>query len=98
MSSPSISVMKVGRAFSFRLAPAPVVFCPPIVREFLHSRELHALRLVRDRFPFRPLCRVDAPAQFGQRRFRNIHMKRTNRILLSWLVAALLWSAGHGVV
>src|SRR6267143_6079090 len=25
-------------------------------------------------------------------------MKRTNRILVSWLVAALLWSAGHGVV
>ena len=82
--------MNCGRAFSLRLDLAPVVFRPPIAREFLNRRELHALRCIRDRFPFRPLGRVDAPAQFGKFRFRNIHMKRTNGILVSCLLAALL--------
>jgi hypothetical protein len=40
-------------------------------------RELHALRCIHDCFPLRPPCRLDAPAQFGQFRFRNIHVKRT---------------------
>jgi hypothetical protein len=35
----------------------------PIAREFLHRRELHALRRVRDRFLLRPLCRGDPPAE-----------------------------------
>ena len=72
MSSPSISVMNCGRAFSLASHLAPVVICRPIAREFLNRRELHALRWIRDRFPFGPPCRVDAPAQFGQFRFRNI--------------------------
>jgi hypothetical protein len=41
------------------------------------------------RFSFRPLCRVDAPAQFGQVRFWNVHMKRTNCIFVICLLAAL---------
>ena len=84
----------------FRLDLAPVVFCRPIARECLNRRELHALRCIRDRFSFRPLCCVDAPAQFGEFRFRNIHMKRTNSILVSCLLAALLCSTGlgHGVL
>jgi hypothetical protein len=69
----------------------PVVFRSPIARERLDRRELYSLRCVRNRFPLRPLCRVDAPAQFGKFRFRNIHMKRTNR---SCLPAAWLCSAG----
>ena len=54
----------------FRLDLAPVVLCRPIARERLNRRELHALRCIRDRFPFRPLCCVDAPAQFGKSAFR----------------------------
>ncbi len=84
-----------------RLALAPVVVCRPIARELLNRRELHALRCIRDRFPFGPLGRVDAPAQFGKFRFRNIHrMKRTNRILVSCLLAGLLCctGCGHGVL
>ena len=76
----------------FRLDLAPVVICRPIARECLNRRELHALRCIRDRFPFRPLCRVDAPAQFGQFRFRNIHMKRTNSGLIT---ARLLCNFSH---
>src|SRR5215470_9479984 len=67
-----------------RLALAPVVFGRPVARELLNRRELHALRRIRDRFPVRPPGRIDAPAQFGQFRFRNgIHLKRTNRGLVS---------------
>jgi len=37
-----------------------------MARERLHGRKLHALRGVRHRFPFRPLCGVDAPAQVDE--------------------------------
>src|SRR5258708_5754496 len=58
---------------------------------------LNALRCVRDRFPFRPLCRVYTPAQFGKFCFRKIHIKRTNCICL--LAASLCsTSLGHGVL
>src|ERR1700680_3551314 len=79
-----------------RLHLAPVVFRPPITREGLHGRELYALRCIRDSFPLKPLCCVDTPAQFGEFRFRKIHMKRTNRILVSWKLAALWCSTGLG--
>ena len=76
-----------------RLDLAPVVFGRPIAREFLNRRELHALRCIRDRFPFRPLRRVDAPAQFGKFRFRNVHMKWTDRGLIA---ARVLCNISHG--
>jgi hypothetical protein len=40
--------------------------------------ELHALGLIGDRFSSRPLRRVDASEQFGELRFRHIHVKRTD--------------------
>src|SRR2546426_5453627 len=43
-----------------RLDLAPVVVCRPIAREFLDRLELHALRCIRDRFPFRPPQNVQA--------------------------------------
>src|SRR5260221_2208393 len=55
-----------------RLHLAPVVFRLPITREGLHGRELHALRRIRDSFPLRPLCRVDAPAEIQECLVRNI--------------------------
>src|SRR6266436_3040409 len=84
----------------FRLDLAPVIICCPIARERLNRRELYSLGCICNRFSFRPLCRVDAPAQFGKFRFRNIHMKRTNRILVSYLLATWLCSTGlgHGVL
>ena len=88
---------EVRQGVQLRLAPAPVVFCPPIARESLDRRELHALRLVRDRFPFRPLGRVDAPAQVDKFSFRNVHLKRTNRILVSCLLRASLWTTGEAM-
>jgi hypothetical protein len=57
---------------------ALIVICRPIAGERLGRRELHALRCIRDRFPLGPLCRVDAPAQFGEFRFRNINMEGTD--------------------
>jgi hypothetical protein len=88
------------QSVEFRLDLAPVVVRAPIARECLNGRELYALRCVRDRFPLRPLCRVNAPAQFGEFRLWNIHMKRTNCILVICLLPALLCSTGlgHGVL
>ena len=77
-----------------RLDLAPIVVCRPILRERLSGRELHALRCIRDRFPFGPPRRLNAPAQFGKFRLRNnIHMKRTNSGLITTL---LLCNVIHG--
>src|SRR5438132_7930079 len=62
----------------FCLDLAPVILCRPIARERLDRRELYSLGCICNRFSFRPLCRVDAPAQFGQFCFRKIHLERTN--------------------
>src|SRR4029077_10121348 len=73
-----------------RFALAPVVLRRPVSREGLSRCELHALRCVRDRLAIGPPCRVDAPPQFGEFRFRNTYMKRTDRSLVSRLLAAFL--------
>jgi hypothetical protein len=88
------------QSIQFRLDLAPIVVCRPIAGEFLNYRKRQALRFIRDRFPIRPPCRVDAPAQFGKFRFWNIHLKRTNSSLVSRLLAASLCSTtlGHGVL
>ncbi len=82
----------------FCLDLAPVILCRPIARQRLNRRELYSLRCIRDRFPFRPLRRIDAPAQFGQFRLRNVHMKRTNRMLVICLLTALLCNCAHVVL
>src|SRR5687768_12961198 len=61
------------------LAPAPVVLGRPIPRERLDDGELYPL--IWSGFLVRPMCRGDAPAQFDQFRLRNMHAKRTNRIV-----------------
>src|SRR4029077_6848650 len=66
------------------LTLAPVVLGRPILREGLNRGELHALRLIRDRLAIGPLCRVDASTQFGELRFRNVHLKRPNRRCLRY--------------
>jgi hypothetical protein len=63
-----------------RLAPAPIVISPPIAREPLNGRQLHALRFIRDRLPFRPSCRANAPAQVGKLLLRNVDAEGTDGI------------------
>src|SRR5713101_1512739 len=70
----------------FRLDLAPVVICRPIARQRLNRRELYSLGCICNRFSFRPLRRLDAPAQFGQFGFRNIHMEWLNGGLVRSLV------------
>src|SRR5579859_1031085 len=77
------------------LAVAPVVFRSPIARERLSRRELYALRSICDRLSFRPLCIVDAPAQFGKFRLGNIHVERPNSVLVDFLFTD---SWCHGVL
>src|SRR5215469_3569258 len=82
---------EVRQGFQLRLAPAPIVFCRPILCQFPSCRELDALRCVRDGFALRPPRCLYALAQFGKFRFRKTHSKRTN----SGLVAASLDFLGH---
>src|SRR5262249_19254123 len=77
-----------------RLDLAPVVLCPPIASELLSRRELHALRVIRDRLSLRPPGRVDAPAQVGELRIRKIDMERTDRTRVRCLLAASGWCTG----
>jgi hypothetical protein len=51
---------------------------------------LYALRGIGDGFLVRPSGCFDAPAQFGQFRFRNIHLKWPNGMLVSRRFAAWL--------
>jgi hypothetical protein len=44
----------------------------------MHCRELYALRGIVDRFPIRPRCRVDAPAQIDKRLLRKVDAEGTN--------------------
>ena len=82
----------------FRLDLAPVVLGRPIAREFLNRRELHALRLIRDRFPFRPLGRVDAPAEVGEGLIRHLGTEGADcGGGLSWLHGGLLSGSGLAV-
>ena len=62
---------------------APVVACRPIAGEFLHRRELYALRCIRYRFPLGPPGRFDTPSQFDELRFRHMQTKRTNGVLVA---------------
>src|SRR5882724_4468041 len=71
----------------FRLNLAPVVLSRPIPRECLGRRELHPLRCIRDSLWVWPLGCVDAPAQFCKFRFRNLHMKWPDRVLVGRLLA-----------
>src|ERR1700690_1788348 len=58
---------EIRQSVQSRLALAPIVLSCPIARELLSSRELNTLRRVRDRFPFRKLCRVNTLAQVDER-------------------------------
>src|SRR6266849_3449354 len=80
------------------LAFAPIVLVRPILREFLHRRELHALRCIRYEFSLRPLGCVNASAQVGEVRLRCLKVKWTNSGLVSCLLGGWLCSTGLGHV
>ena len=87
---------ELGQRVEGRFAFAPVVLSGPVPRELLTGRERHALRRIRDGFPFGPLRRLDAPAQFDQFRFRDVHLKRTDGGRVCGLLAAFLRRTGWG--
>src|SRR6185437_17044954 len=49
---------EVRHSFQFRFPFAPVIITAPVACEFLHRRELHALRCIADCFHLRPFSRV----------------------------------------
>ena len=97
MSTPSIGdELRAVRLFCLDFAPSHV--CRPAARQRLDRRGLYALRCIRDPFPFGPFCRVDAPAQFSEFRFRNIHMKRANGSLVGGEFGTSFCSSGWAIV
>ena len=72
MSTPSISVVNCGSAFSLASTLRQVVVRRPVARELLHRRELHALRAIFDELLAGPARRGDAAAQVDEFLFRNL--------------------------
>ena len=68
---------------------APIILGRPIAGECLRRCQLHALGRIGNGFPIRPFCCVYSPAQFGKFRFRDIHMKRSDCIVVSYRLGAL---------
>ena len=64
-----------------RLDFPPVVVRRPIAGEFLHGRELHALRLISDGLLVRPACRRDAPAEVGERLVGRGELEGAERVV-----------------
>ena len=54
---------EVRQGVQLRLAPAPVVLRRPVAREFVHHRQLHALRMIRDELLVGPAGGRDARTQ-----------------------------------
>src|SRR3954463_13205780 len=71
---------KLWQGLQFGLAFAPIVICRPVTREFLNGRQLHALRLIFDRFAIRPSGSLYALPQVRKFGFRNFKVERTNGI------------------
>ena len=67
--------MNCGSAFSAASHLAPVVLRLPVAGEFLHRRQGHALRLIRDRLLLGPLGGRDALAQGRQRVIRDVDVE-----------------------
>jgi hypothetical protein len=77
MSTPSISVVNCGSAFS-RLDPAEFVVGRPVASEGLNRCQLHALRPIVDELFGGQARRLDAAAQVFQCLFRNVGVERTD--------------------
>ena len=58
------------------LALAPVVFAGPVLRQFAHGGQRHALRFVGHGFLLGPLGGGDAPAQVVEPGLRHVHPER----------------------
>jgi hypothetical protein len=86
---------EVGCGIQSRLKLAQVVVVPPVARELLRRRELHALRRIGDRLRFGPLGRVDSLAQVGELGFRKRNAERTNCSFVTGLLCNS--SFGHCV-
>ena len=77
ISTPSISVVNCGSAFSLASTRAEVVLGRPVAGERLHRRELHALRPICDELLGGPARRCDAAAQVVELLFGNLDLEST---------------------
>ena len=84
MSSPSISVMKFGTAFSLASHLRQSYSVQPVPRELLDRRQLRALRLVLDGLLLGPARGRDASAQVLEVRLGNLDRERADRGVARW--------------
>src|SRR3954452_2301033 len=61
-----------------RLSVTPVIVAPPVANEFPHRRQLHALRVIGDRFLFGPAPGGDAATQVVEVLLRDGGLERTD--------------------
>ena len=61
-----------------RIEPVEVVLGAPVAHEFLHRPELHALRVVGDRFPLRPPGGSESPAKIDELLLRDVDAEWAN--------------------
>src|SRR5262245_30117443 len=71
----------------------PVVICRPIVGEFLHRCELHALRLITNGLLFGPLRGRNAPAKLVKLGLGCLEAKGTDAVGRTHLRNSLRWLA-----
>ena len=86
MSSPSISVMNCGSAFSFASHLRQSYSVCPIARELLNRRKLHALRCIIDGLLIRPARGSDAPAKIVKDGIWNVDVERADRLVFACCV------------
>ena len=90
MSTPSISVLNCGSAFSFASQLAPVVVGRPVAGELLNRRQLHALRPICDQLTGGPTRCHNSSAQLDECPFRNVNTERTDG------TDGMFFDGGHG--
>src|SRR5260221_10712687 len=81
MSSPSISVMKCGTAFSFA-SHLRQSYSVDQKREFLNRRQLHTLGLIGDSLLGGPACRLHAAAKVDEIRLRNVDVEGADGVAI----------------
>ena len=78
ISTPSISVVNCGSAFSLASALRQSYSVRPVAGERLQRRQLHALGPVGDELLGRPASRLDPAAQLDELSLRNLDLERAD--------------------
>ena len=73
---------KLRKSIQLCLDLPPIVIRTPVAHELLQLRQLHALRLIRDRLAIRPAGRRYASAKIDDLLLRNIDLEGPNCVVV----------------